>query len=406
MKKYRKQIQRFMENLYLILLVTPLIPACFTLAVNEEGREVLDFIYWQSWIFAIPTVLIEVLEKKCKHFVTYLVLGMGIVVFVCWLAGLCGGITMSGNMLIIFQALLVIETLAVWGLHFHDRMLENPKPHMPSFGYSAAFVIYYGLGMLFDGKILCDISFYSCILYLLVTTVYQFIEQTEQYIGLNHAVKNVPVARLFSIGGAMLASLLLMIFLAMLPSVFAAGSRYYTDVRDIEVEPPTQEESWEMDTPQVQMNGMSMEEQLKLLGEEEVKKIPAWIENLFKCLVYFILICTVIMCVKEIFRKLSRFQKSFQENDDVIEDIVENKETIASIFVRTKRAPETEREKIRRQYRKMIRRYRKDRPYEYETPKEIEKEAGLLDKEEMKALHVRYEEARYADERKPIGHTE
>ena len=55
----------------------------------------------------------------------------------------------------------------------------------------------------------------------------------------------------------------------------------------------------------------------------------------------------------------------------------------------------TEEDKIRRSYRKFIRKNRKDRPAKFETPTEIETAAGVVDTTEGKELHKMYEFARY-----------
>lgn len=405
MKKYSKKIQHLVESVFIILLVAPLITACFTLAVNESGREVLDAVYMQSLLIIIPVLLTEVLEKRCKYFLVYLLFGAALTVMIWKLAAVCGGLTMQGNQLVVFQGLLVIETWAVWGLHLHDRLLEVRKPHTPSFAYSAVFVIYYIVGILFDGKQLCDIAFYSLLLYLCITSVYVFLAQTERYISLNHDVKKVPVSRLFNIGGAMLASILLLVLLLSVPCMIAGENRYYTDLRDRKAEVQVREDNWEMDIPQIQTNGMSIEEQM-LMQEGQIQEMPEWVNYLFHGIVYILLAGSVVLCVKAIFQKLSQFQESFSENDDVIEELEEEKVREPFFVPRKVKKAETEREKIRQQYRKMIRKYRKECPYDYETPQEIEKEAGLLENKEMKALHVRYEEARYADETRPIIHKE
>lgn len=405
MKKYSKKIQRLIEPVFIILLVAPLITACFTLAINENGRDVLDVIYMQSLLIIIPVLLTEMLEKRCKYFCVYLLFGAALTVMIWKLAAVCGGLTMQGNQLMIFQGLLTIETWAIWGLHLHDRLLEARKPHAPSFAYSGVFVIYYMTGILFDGKQLCDIAFFSLMLYLFMTVVYVFLAQTEHYISLNHDVKKVPVSRLFNIGGAMLASILMLVLLLSVSCMIAGKNRYYTDLRDKKVEVQVREDTWEMDIPQTQTNGISKEEQI-LMQEEQIQKMPEWVNYLFHAVVYILLVGAVILCVKAIFQKLSQFQESFSENDDVIEELEEEKVREPFLVSGKPQKAETEREKIRRQYRKMIRKHRKERPYEHETPQEIEKEAGLWENEEMKVLHVRYEEARYADETRPIIHKE
>lgn len=56
---------------------------------------------------------------------------------------------------------------------------------------------------------------------------------------------------------------------------------------------------------------------------------------------------------------------------------------------------ENEAQRIRRKYRKTIRKHRKDRPAPYESPAEIEALAGLEQDEQMQKLHVQYETVRY-----------
>ena len=50
---------------------------------------------------------------------------------------------------------------------------------------------------------------------------------------------------------------------------------------------------------------------------------------------------------------------------------------------------------VRRRYRKMIRKHRKQKPEVYESPAEIEAKAGLSDNKEMQKLHIEYEAVRY-----------
>ena len=61
-----------------------------------------------------------------------------------------------------------------------------------------------------------------------------------------------------------------------------------------------------------------------------------------------------------------------------------------------RREPDTERYRIRRNYKKVIRRHRKDRPLPAEMPEDIEKKAGLYGTPEGQELHNRYEDARYS----------
>ena len=94
---------------------------------------------------------------------------------------------------------------------------------------------------------------------------------------------------------------------------------------------------------------------------------------------------------------LEDFRQSVDENGDKIEEIenekISYKEEIIEFFKGHKADSESER--IKRQYRKTIRKHRKEQPQPYETPTEIEIKAGLAEDSDMKILHKKYEEVRY-----------
>ena len=56
---------------------------------------------------------------------------------------------------------------------------------------------------------------------------------------------------------------------------------------------------------------------------------------------------------------------------------------------------QTKEESIRREYRRFIKKNRKDCPAPYETPTEIEILAGVAETEMGKKLHESYEQVRY-----------
>ena len=58
--------------------------------------------------------------------------------------------------------------------------------------------------------------------------------------------------------------------------------------------------------------------------------------------------------------------------------------------------PRTEKERIRRKYRRTIRRARQEAPMQFETPAEIERGADLSSLPDPEAFHTEYERARYA----------
>ena len=101
--------------------------------------------------------------------------------------------------------------------------------------------------------------------------------------------------------------------------------------------------------------------------------------------------------IKKVYSVFQDFRAVNDENGDIVEEL-QDTDDIINITAPLRRRKLSERERIRREYRKVIRRHRKDRPAVYESPAEIEQNAGITQTEEGIALHDRYETARYAQE--------
>lgn len=136
---------------------------------------------------------------------------------------------------------------------------------------------------------------------------------------------------------------------------------------------------------------------MELLGGGEPAPEPSVLVNVIfgsigtACMLA--LCCGIVLFIRQVLRD---FRNGQDENGDVIEEI---KDELAykeeALYKKGHRRMESEAERIRRRYRKMIRKHRKDRPAPYESPAEIEACAGLSDDEEMQRLHVEYEAVRY-----------
>ena len=128
---------------------------------------------------------------------------------------------------------------------------------------------------------------------------------------------------------------------------------------------------------------------------DELSPMAVLIVDIF---IYGTLIFAVLLCAYALFlglrKMLRRFEQSSVEEEDIVEslDYMDEGEKIG--FLRRTWA-RTEEDKIRRSYRKFIRKNRKDRPAKFETPTEIETAAGVVDTTEGKELHKLYEFARY-----------
>ena len=137
------------------------------------------------------------------------------------------------------------------------------------------------------------------------------------------------------------------------------------------------------------MGGLS---QLPIENVEEIPGLSMLWEALFwglgiVCSIVFV--CAVVVAIKNIFQE---FRQEIDENGDKIEDLEEKTE---SMRIAAAREQDSETNKIKRLYKRTIRKHRKERPAVYETPAEIEEKAGLAADAAMQALHVNYERVRY-----------
>ncbi len=98
--------------------------------------------------------------------------------------------------------------------------------------------------------------------------------------------------------------------------------------------------------------------------------------------------------IKKVLAVFQDFRITNDENGDIVEELHDTEDEV-KIAAPARRHRLSERERIRREYRRVIRRHRKEQPADHESPAEIEQEAGIAQTEEGMALHARYETARY-----------
>lgn len=391
-KVIRKNISPVLGWIHLTLLYAPLVTALFTIGLPKG--TVSPYLYLYSLLIVVAVALADIMERKCRFLFLYIVTGVVSVIGIAVFSYRLVGTILTPQYQILFTSIIVVECLIIWVIDLHNRLENKHVPSTPQIGFASVFVIYYLVGLGFSGKVICDIAFYSMILYCLISMLQQFLSGTEKYISLNHSLKNIPLRRIYGIGGGTLALISIGLFLAIIPSIVLGQARSYTDLREMKQPDRPEEIYWE----QGESMQMTLPQEDVYLQEllEEGMETPKWVENLFQ-IVYISTLCLIIfLLIKGIFHIFSEFKKNFDENGDKIEEIDEERERL--YHKRFGRMEDSEEQKIRREYRRMIRRHRKDRPHDFESPTEIEAAAGLLADAKMKALHKKYEAVRYGDD--------
>lgn len=411
--KLLRRCMKGIEYSHATLIFAVLIPLACAVCFTSDPAGTIPF-YLKCLLILIPILLTDYAVRHIRSLFLYIFFCivvfavMGGIVFCFWhMAERNGG---GGLYQMCYSIGILVETIAVVIMRFCDRIKaarrerEDPlAPEEPGFLNLPAlsrvwfFVVLYLIGICLNAKTLCDITFFSAVLYTFLALVYEYTGAAEHYLSLNKRTKGISKRRIYGIGFSMLCVFAVFLFLGMLPAIFLAGQRQYTDVREWfrDLGPIPLEYDPMMDFQAPVSGGADMMELLDLDGPppEPSKLATAVLYVLgFVCMMAFVY--GMFLVIRQVFRD---FRDSHDENGDLIEELEPEKIIDKEAFFQKMgwRGVENEAQHIRRKYRKTIRRHRKDRPAPYESPAEIEALAGLGRDEQMQKLHVQYETVRY-----------
>lgn len=405
----RKTIKILAGWIHATLILAIVIPVIYALGTSRS-KDIEGILYIKCLLIAIPVIGTGIAIKKCKNLFTYLVICILLFAGVFLSAWYLTPINNEGNIMWGYLVIIMVETFLVMLMRLMDRIdaksdhKDNlaPSPYWspernlldkPSIFMLTYFFIIYIVCKNFDNAYVCNEALISSIIYLFITILYEYIFRTEEYLSLNKRVCNLPSKRIYGIGSSALALFLLLLTIFILPSILTIKQRQYKDFnkwlaeREIDYSELIQE-------PERPEGGWSnpMGEFIEEQGPP--KQLPLWVNYLFYMVEFLILAGVIFAALRGIYHAFHTFQDSYDENGDIVEKL-EKSDIVEKKPFKKEDKKDTDKEKIRRQYRKVIRKHRKEKPYPYETPLEIETEAGIAGSEEGKRLHVQYEEARY-----------
>ncbi len=391
------------EYLHATLTIMMIIPMLYALGeVYDEGGAVS--LYVKCFLIIIPVIATELAARRIKSLAGYLSAGIALTAFVFGVAQLFFEESSS-----CYRMLMPVESFLIVIVRLRERirLMRQEKEHdiyeapavsvinRPSLNFMWYFALMYAIGILFNSSALCDIAFWNAIIYFFIAMAHSFLSSTKRYIGLNKWTRNVPRKRLYAVGAGVTAAFAGIALIAMLPSIFMIGQRRYTDVRtwsdDMVVDADPAEFDLEFDD-----SGIDADMSAFTLGDEEaLEPSPFW-----EYLGWAVGIACAIGMAYAAFRIIRQFFKdfrnSFDENGDRVEELNdEPADKTEGIFKRRRGGADSEAMRIRRLYKKTIKKNRKEIPAPYESPTELEKNAGLLGDEDMEKLHLAYEKVRY-----------
>ena len=397
---------RVLTYLHATLISMLVLPLLYTLTETwDADSEVI--LYLKCLLIFVPIMVTEIAVRRLKNLGIYILSCIAVTMAVWGVISLL----FSGSGAL-YPIVITTESLFVSFFRFKERIRLTRQEkeddfyaapavsliNQPSFGFLWYFAVMYMIGIVFNSKMLCDIAFWNAAIYFFVALAYTYIKATNHYLGLNKRTKSIPRKRLYAISAAMAGLFAVLVLIAILPSFFLAGQRRYTDIRtwsdDMELV-----EYQPMDLPQTGRDDYSDEYWIMMddiEAPQEPSKFWSYLGWLMTAACIVFMVYWAVKILRQIFRE---FRDSYDENGDKVEEL-DDEPTQKEERLRLRRSmkADSEAEHIRRTYRKTIRKHRKEIPAQYESPSEIEKNAGLFEDEDMKRLHVQYEHVRYGQD--------
>lgn len=410
----RKLIKRTAGWIHTVLIMAIVFPLLCALALEQQdiaGRH----LYGKCMLIILPVVLTDYAVEKCRSMLTYLVISV-LIFMVTGIFGNFIGLSLpSMGMTAGYVGVLSVETILVMIGRLMGRLHKKEKEEAaqeavsswkpsrdnlrePDFPALLFFLAVYIAAQHVNNPAVCNMALFSAAVYAPVVFVFQYVTETEKYLSLNKRTCNLPSKRIYGIGNGMLLFFLFVLVMIIAISVFTINGRRYSDIRKWLRE--NQVDYGELESERQDVGGDPMEDLAGMLGEP--KPVPFWVTLLTYALTGMVIIEAVLLVgaltIRAIQEQFRIFRETKDENGDIVEELRETqppREKTAGTGLRRL----SERERIRKQYRKTIRHYRKERPAAHETPAEIEERAGVSQIEEVRELHVRYETARYGEMR-------
>lgn len=407
----RNRIKGILECLHVLFIFTIIVPIIYMIGMQRE-EGVIYRLYWAGYILLLPFSGFKTAKEYCHNLWQYIL--VCIAVAACTIAIAFGieniFLSDSVSMGYMFYVFIIIAVAAIseYSVRINKARKLKAKEEMdsswrensismnkPRMELSLLFVIAYVIALNFACPEVCNIALFSTICYLLTAISYQYIEKMEHYLEMNGGVckvRNIPQKRLFGIGKLFLLSYLVIIFLSVIPACMTIGNREYKDFREWVLErEPDYEELYGYENEQMG-NGDPMQGVIDSYGPlKDTPLILKIIIYTFGGLIAFFLLGIVL---RQIYSGITDFSRNVNEEDDKVE-MLEKPDVEENISKGRFTFRKSEGDKVRIQYRRYIKKHRKDRPAPYETPQEIEVAAGVADLVEGKELHYKYEKVRY-----------
>ncbi len=412
-KKIRNHILFVLECLNAILLLSPLGVTLYSCSEGHVEEIAAAMFLISLGLLTVLTAWMRFLGKKAKGLSLYF-LGSALACYFLYLNYLFlheryegivfAAFTVSsvafGLVFLFFEALLIRldENEEKRAKLEHDvsyqepdRLLRKPLP-----GLVFYFAFLYFLGLLRRGKVLCTVSLWLLVAYILLLILYQYVKGTELFLSNRHGVTNVPEKRIWRVGSILVVTALLAVLFAGIIAAAGSGNRHYIYFKMTRPEVTEEEEMKPFGEIFAERSERMSENELMMLTEDSEPwagwNVIFWTLGIASACVAAL---GLIKAMQRLFANFRRFSEE-EDNGDEVVSLEPGDEILRAGSVENRlKTYFTEREKIRRRYKRTIKRRASKDIDLYLTPDEIEESVGLAGDPDMKDLHEIYENARY-----------
>ena len=273
-------------------------------------------------------------------------------------------------------------------------LLDEPKPL-----HFLWFMIQYVIGVLMKMPFYWHLIYWFFFADVFLCFFCQYLDGMHGFIRDHQKIANLPVETMQRTGKLILKIAVLLLVLFVLPSALYGKDPIAEAIAGYE--PKELESDLTIETPEAEApQGMEQADLSDMLGDKEYKPMPQWIQNLFTAVMYLVMVAVGIAVLRAIYQSVKNAGKAFSEDeeDEVLFLHQGNDERENLPWRREKKegylSPNM---RIRRKYKKTIKKAGKYQPTGAETPAELE-ERNELSGDGMRRLHDGYEKARYSRE--------
>lgn len=375
---------------------------------NRNNQEIIPFLL-QGLFVLFPVALSYILIRKCRNLFFYLILSLS----ASWVMYIMSKSLLTGCLtafIFLFRCYVKLkqgeirrkmrempnaagaqEEQEVWKL---PTLLDSPR----IFHCLLFLIMYLGL-IYFRGYDLLLLMLGIFAAELCVCLMYRYLERLETFIRDNFYLANFPAKSMKKIGYGILFIGVILLIIFFLPAAIYHEEPLLKLRFESQETDEAQIEYYEENT-----GADSMIEGMTMLTAP-AKEAPEWLEKVFRIVSVIIILFISCLALKLLFTAIRTAMETFSDDDS--DEIIflgkENTDQKGENILSKRKEKESFRSpdrKIRRLYKKLIRRSLKEKPCENETPLELENKAGLYKKEalDIEKIHELYEKARYGKE--------